>query len=56
MLIRWLRFHLAWRRWFFSGPGFRFGDPTLGRSREQRDRNIDLMMDRWAAKEPKRGK
>jgi hypothetical protein len=50
-MLRWLRFKIAWWRWFFSEP-FRLGDPALGKGAE-RDRNRKLLWARHDAKEPK---
>lgn len=44
------RVRLWWHE--FNSP-IRPGDPMLGYSREQRDRNIDMILDRWDAKAPR---
>ncbi len=50
--LRWAAWRLSWWRWYLSGP-FTPGDPSLGQSREERDRNIRLMQERHDRREPR---
>ncbi len=50
--FRWVRFKLAWWRWFLhDGP--QPGDPSHGHG-EQRRVTRALLIGRWLAREPKR--
>lgn len=48
-----IRYRIRWIRWFLTAP-VSPGDPLLGNTREERNRNIRLMLDRWFAREPRR--
>src|SRR6185312_4645800 len=49
---RWLRFKWRWWRWALSSSS-ELGDPSLGKTREERNRNIRLIGERWLSREPK---
>lgn len=54
-LARWLavkRYRFAHFRHWMRYPSMA-GHPLLGKSRAERNRNLDMMFDRWAAKGPK---
>lgn len=50
---RWLRFQAAWWRWFLESP-IRHGAPWYGKTREQRNEAIGLILARYYAREPRR--
>ena len=50
-LIRYIKFKLDWLCWFISPP-MKFGDPMYGEG-DTRKKNIHLIHQRWAAREPK---
>lgn len=52
-MMAWLRWKIAWWRWFWH-EDWRIGDPSLGNTRDERNRNIDLLMNRKLMREPKR--
>lgn len=53
--VAWLRWRWALLRWAWSDDFHKLaGDPILGASREERDRNIDLMDQRHEARRPER--
>jgi hypothetical protein len=46
-LVRWARWRLRWYKWFFTGPNV-----ILLRMENVDRHSIDLMTERWDAKEP----
>lgn len=51
--LRLIAWRLRWIRWWIAGPGYRLGDPSLGRG-ELRDQNRALLKKRYAEREPRR--
>jgi hypothetical protein len=52
LVIKRITFKIRWWRWFLERvivPG----DPSLGKTREERDRKLTLLLDRWLEREPK---
>lgn len=53
-LLEWIKWRIAWWRWFLVDRPYRPGDPLLGPEGPVRQKNRRLLMDRYNAREPRR--
>jgi hypothetical protein len=49
----WIRYWIAYARWWWDAPGYRMGDPALGRG-EERVRNRIILRRRYEERKPQR--
>lgn len=52
-MIAYIRYRIAWYRWFLLDRPYKAGDPALGVG-ATRVANRELLLDRYLAREPKR--
>lgn len=53
-MFGYIRWRFAWWYWELFDRSVTLGDPSLGKTREERNINLDILHKRHAAREPKR--